>query len=64
MTNELDDDIFDDLFHGAAWAAFVELTVELGHWPDSETTRRRAFRLYEEALASRVRNRHSAESVN
>jgi hypothetical protein len=49
-------DELDDLFHGCALAAFVEQAVELGAWPSSESTRRRAYQLYEQALASRRRN--------
>lgn len=49
-------DELDDLFHGCAFAAFVEQAVELGAWPSSEATRRRAYQLYEQALASRHHN--------
>jgi hypothetical protein len=47
------DDILDDLFHGCAFAAYVELAVTTGGTPDSEATRRLAFRYYEEALRER-----------
>lgn len=50
MTNDLDE-MLDDLFHGCAFAAFVEQAVEQGGPPDMEATKRRAFRFYEEALA-------------
>lgn len=50
MTDGLDDAIFDDLFHGCAWLAFITLLHEQGAAPDSETTRRRAYALYEEEL--------------
>jgi hypothetical protein len=47
------DDVLDDLFLGFALLAFVEqATVEQG-WPDSEATRQRAYRQYEEALAEK-----------
>ena len=46
-------DILDDLFHGAAFAPFVEQAALTGGSPDSEATRRRAFELYEQALAEK-----------
>jgi hypothetical protein len=53
MTGETSD-ILDDLFHGVAWHAFLEIWQESGQFPpDCETTRRRAFQLYEEALAEK-----------
>lgn len=48
--NKLDPDIFDDLFHGCAWAACVDQATADKGPPDSEATRRRAYRYYEEAL--------------
>lgn len=45
--------ILDDLFHGCAFAAFVEQAVTPRTWPDPESTRLLAFRYYEEALAAR-----------
>lgn len=48
-----DDDILDDLFHGCAFAAFVEIAKACGGQPDQEATRRLAFRYYEEALAEK-----------
>lgn len=46
-------DEFDDLFLGCALLAFVEqATVQKG-WPDSEVTRQRAYRHYEDALAEK-----------
>jgi hypothetical protein len=47
------DDLFDDLFHGCAFAAYVELAVSAGGPPDSEATRRLAYRYYEAELANR-----------
>lgn len=47
------DDILDDLFHGCAFAAFVEEAAKAGGPPCSELTRRRAFRYFEEALAEK-----------
>lgn len=51
------DDIPDDLFHGCAFAAFVELSIERKGPPDMEATRERAFRYYEVELARRNRLR-------
>ncbi len=48
---DADDDILDDLFHGCALRAYLEVMAETGHWPpDSEATRRRAYDHYEDAL--------------
>jgi hypothetical protein len=47
------DDIMDDLFHGCAFAAFVEEAAKAGGKPCPELTRRRAYRYYEDALAER-----------
>ena len=49
----LDSAIFDDPFHAAAWAAFVEQAALTGGPPDIEATRRRAFELYEQLLADK-----------
>lgn len=46
------DEILDDLFHGCAFAAFVELAALCGGIPDEDATRRLACRYYEEALAA------------
>ncbi len=51
-------DLLDCLFHGCAFAAFVELAALTGSPPDSEATRRRAFELYEEALGEKHRSPH------
>lgn len=51
MTETLDD-ILDDLFHGCAFAAYVELAATIGGVPEEAATRRLAFRYYEEALAA------------
>ena len=53
MTGRPPDDVLDGLFHACALAAFLEQArVEQG-WPGSEATRRRAYRLYEAALAEK-----------
>jgi len=48
-----DDDFWDDVFHGCAFAAFVDQAAAEHGWPNPEPTRRRAYRYYEEALAQR-----------
>jgi hypothetical protein len=54
------DEWWDDLFHGAAVAAFCHQAAEEGRLPpDSEATRRRACRYYEAALAEKNRRRDS-----
>jgi hypothetical protein len=55
MTAEPDDDLLDDLFTGCAVLAFVEQAIAQGGPPDSEATRRRAYRHYEDALAAKNR---------
>lgn len=47
------DEVWDGLFHGCAWAAFVELAAATGSSPPQDATRRLAFRYYEEELARR-----------
>jgi hypothetical protein len=44
------DDILDDLFHACALWAWLEQARVEQRPPGEEATRRRAFRLYEEAL--------------
>jgi hypothetical protein len=56
-----DDDILDDLFLGCALAAFIDQSIEQRGPPDMEATRRRAYQLYEEALAERVADRSVAK---
>jgi hypothetical protein len=52
MTTDLTD-ILDDLFQGCALTAFLEQANAQRGWPDPEATRRRAYELYEEALAEK-----------
>ena len=47
----MSDDILDHLFHGAAFAAFLDQAAAEQNWPDAEATRRRAYDYYEQALA-------------
>jgi hypothetical protein len=56
MTDNPTFDPLDDLFHGCAFAAYVELAVECGGVPDMNATRRLAYRYYEEALAEKHRS--------
>ena len=58
MSVDDDNSILDDLFHGCALAAFLEEAQARQDWPDSEATRLRAYRYYEDALAEK--NRPSA----
>ena len=44
-----DDPIWDDPFHAAAFTAFIAQAIEQQDWPDSELTRRRAYKLFEDA---------------
>ncbi len=53
MTVTLDVEIFDDVFHGCALAAYIEVAQAMGGPPDSETTRRLAYRMFEQALAEK-----------
>jgi hypothetical protein len=46
-----DDPMWDDVFHGCAWVAYIDQAQQERGWPDSEATRRRAFAYYEEELA-------------
>jgi hypothetical protein len=48
------DDIWDDLFHFCALRAYLEVWAQTQQFPpDSEATRRRAYDLYEDALAEK-----------
>jgi len=49
------DSILDDLFHGCAFAAYVELAAACGGVPDRDVTSRLAYRYYEEHLAEKHR---------
>jgi hypothetical protein len=60
VTNLLDDEFWDDAFHGCAWAAYVELASVCRGQPDMEATRRLTYKYYEEALADRSRYRVEA----
>ena len=54
MSGKPEDDLFDDLFHGCAFAAFVEQAIAEGGPPCPEKTRQLAYRFYEEALAEKA----------
>jgi hypothetical protein len=45
------DSILDDLFLSCALTAYLEQAHVQQGWPDTEATRRRAYQLYEQALA-------------
>ena len=53
---ESPDEILDDLFHGCAVAAFVEQAIAEHGSPCPDKTQRRAYQLYEEALAEKHRS--------
>lgn len=53
------DDLLDEIFHGCALAAYLMVAAQTQGPPDSETTRRLAYRLYEEELA----RKNGAKSV-
>jgi hypothetical protein len=57
MTTESDDDIMDSLFHGCALAAYLDEAVAGHGRPDSEATKRRTYRYYEDALAEKNRQK-------
>jgi hypothetical protein len=49
-----DDDIWNNLFHLAALRAYLEVYAASKQLPpDSQATRRRAYELYEDALAEK-----------
>ena len=63
MTEDSTFDPLDDLFHGCAFSAYLELAVECGGVPEPNATRRLAYRYYEESLAEKHRrNSGVAES--
>src|ERR1700681_2011545 len=53
MSSHNNDDILDDVFHGCAWAAYLDQAHTEQGPPGAEATRQRAFRYYEEALAEK-----------
>lgn len=55
------DEIFDDLFQYCAFTAYLEQAAIQQGWPDSEGTRQRAFRLFEEALAEKNRTKRDRD---
>ena len=64
MTDDLDK-LLDDVFLGCAFAAWLHEAAACGGWPDSEATRERAYRYFEEALAekhaARVKGKWTAQ---
>jgi hypothetical protein len=64
MNNTTDDSILDDLFHGCALRAYIEVMMTTGEYPPAcEATRRLAFRYYEEALAAKRTQNGVGEST-
>lgn len=58
-----DDDIWDSIFHGCAWAAYIGILAQTGQFPpDSEATRRLAYHYYEQELAEKNRRKQPADS--
>jgi hypothetical protein len=57
---EAADPILDDLFHACAFEAFIERAVIERATPRPESTRRRAYELYEQSL----RHKHEPASPN
>jgi len=55
-----EEDILEDLFHGCAFAAFIEQAHLQQGEPCLELTRRLAYKLYEDALASRNQQKQSS----
>ena len=53
MTGPKLDEILDDLLHGCALAAFVDLAIACRGYPESEATKRLACQYYEEAIAAK-----------
>jgi hypothetical protein len=60
MSTELAD-LWVSFFHGCTWAALIDHAAEEQGWPDSEKTRKRAYRYYEEELAKRNRHQDGTE---
>jgi hypothetical protein len=58
-----DDPLWDDVFHGCAWAAFIDEARSQQGTPDSESVRWRAFAYYEQQIAKKngpLRQQHPA----
>lgn len=57
------DDILDQLFHGCALRAYLEVYAATKQFPpDSEATRRLAYRYYEQEIAKKNRRKQPAVS--
>ena len=58
-----DDSFWDNIFHGCAWAAYLEILAATRQFPpDSEATRRLAYQYYEQELAENNRRKQPAVS--
>jgi hypothetical protein len=64
MTAPADDDILGGLFHGCALAAYLDQAAAEQGWPDSEATKRRANRYYEDALSEKNRRTSLPQAVD
>ncbi len=47
------DELLDDVFHGCAFAAYIEEAAKASGPPCPEATRQRAYRYFEESLAEK-----------
>jgi hypothetical protein len=57
------DDILDQLFHGCALRAYLEVYAATKQFPpDAEATRRLAYQYYEQELAEKNRRKQSVDS--
>lgn len=56
------DVILDDLFHGAAFAAFVTEAIESGKAPCPTATKYRAYAYYEAGLAEKNKRKELLDS--
>jgi hypothetical protein len=60
-----DFDVFmSDMFHGCAFAAFVEEAAKASGPPCPEATRRRAYRYFEELLSEKQGRCQSEKNLN
>lgn len=56
------DAMLDDLFHGAAFAAFVTEAIESGKAPCPTATKYRAYAFYEAGLAEKNKQKELLDS--
>lgn len=58
------DELLDDVFHGCAFAAYIEEATKASGPPCPEATRQRAYRYFEESLAEKQGRHHSKRNQN